>query len=152
MLPCFYAILFLFLFFEVPNANFTAGTVVVLSKGPRPENSRKPGSRSSCMAGLPLTGEKGAQVDPDPQGQEGTWTMPFGPVLERAQDSLQVFGREADDCLNIQLGLLQRLLLYRELVALYLHKLLLKFLIDCFSHLSLHSWINPICYYYINIL
>lgn len=125
---------FYYYFFEVPNANFTAGTVVVLSRGP---NQGTAGS--SCLAGLPLTGEQGAQTDTDPQGHEGPWTMPFGPVLGRAQDSLQILGREADDCPNIQLGLLQRLLLYRELVALYLHKLLLKFLIDCFSHLSLHS-------------
>ena len=81
---------------------------VALGRGPRPGSGREPGWGSSCLAGgCPSPGQSG------PQGHRG----PFGPVLGRAQDGLQVLGQGADDSLDVQPGPLQRLLLHRELVA-----------------------------------
>lgn len=62
-----------------------------------------------------------------PSKGEGTWqtqaprTTQVGPVLGRAQDCLQVLGQGANNCINVQLSLLQCHLLHRELVALCLY-------------------------------
>lgn len=53
-------------------------------------------------------------------GHEGS-DHTLWPVLGRAQDSLQVLGQGADGRLDVQPGLLQRLLRHRELVALCPH-------------------------------
>lgn len=78
-------------------------------------NSKGYGWQSSRSVGAALTGEKEARPDP------GASNVPVGPVLGRAEDSLQVLGQGADGRLNVQPRPLQRLLLHRELVALCPH-------------------------------
>lgn len=74
-----------------------------------------PGLEQQGARGAELTGEQEARPDPGPAN------VPVGPVLGRAQDSLQVLGQGADGRLNVQPRPLQRLLLHRELVALCPH-------------------------------
>lgn len=78
-------------------------------------NGRGRGGQGSRSVGAALTGEKEARPGPGPSN------VPVGPVLGRAQDSLQVLGQGADGCLYVQLCPLQHLLLHRELVALCPH-------------------------------
>lgn len=81
-------------------------------------NRREPG-QSSCLVGPPsLEREKLSQT---PALGMKALDHTLWPVLGRAQDGLQVLGQGADGRLDVQLGLLQRLLCHRKLVALCPH-------------------------------
>lgn len=53
------------------TCRFYCWTTVLLGSGGKPENSRERGLGSSCLAGVPLTGEKEAWPD------SGPWTTPL---------------------------------------------------------------------------